>query len=254
MRKNQPIPALLAAALLSACPPLSADTVYAFGAVGDFPVAASLEREGEDLSGWYFYLSQGREILLRGKLGPDGLFRLEETDNDTMTGVFEGGVKQGRWAGLWRKNGTAAPLPFSFEENRDPPATLTGRFHCAATERDKKYHYTYQRNLALVIKQGVVRKFDAGQASISDDGDEQRCALGLGDLEQAKSEAGVLLKAGDGEECAVRILGGKNTVWVQFGGPGNDCRGTGDTMFCSPRAFWHDMVLDRRTNQCKILK
>jgi hypothetical protein len=139
----------------------------------------------------------------------------------------------------------------------------SGAYDCTVEDRDADYHYSCRRRLKLVVAGGVVKELDASRGVIGDDLDEQTCNIDLTNLKQVASEAGILLKARDdtSEEedtrCTVRIVGDKDIVWIRFGDSseeGNDCRTHGATMFCSPRAFWNDMILDRRTRNCKALR
>ncbi len=255
--------------LLYMPPPILADTVYLLGKIGDFPIGASVEQNGDKVTGYYFYYSRARQIRLDGSIKPDGTFRMEETTEGKKTGLFEGNVKQGRWSGTWSKAPGAAPLQFSMDENHDPLKNLSCSYDCTLKERDAVNRYTYQWKLKIAVSKGVVKAFDSTQESFGDDKDEQRCTIDLSDLKQVKSGLGILLKAGGGEsdnredgdadekECAVRILGNADILWVRIGDSsagGNDCRGLDSTMFCSPRAFWNDIIVDRRTQKCKALR
>jgi hypothetical protein len=257
------IPSFVAAMLVFMSQPLFADTVYLWGQVGGFPICASLEQNEAQLSGWYFYHSQARQIRLQGQVDPKGTLYMEEMSGDRKTGLFEGKVKDGRWTGTWRKTDSAAPLPFHLEENCGQLGNITRDYQCTATERVTQYHYTYQRSLTLAISNGVVKKFEATQKVHGDDQDEQMCTIDLNDLTQIASDAGLLLQFEDDDSetdagtCSVRILGDKDLLWIRFGDtsvPGNDCRSAGSTMFCSPRAFWNDIILDRRTGKCRALQ
>jgi hypothetical protein len=243
--------------------PLLADTLYLFGRIGDFSIGAFLERNEEALSGWYFYHSQARAIRLEGKIDRNGTFHMEETTGGKKTGVFEGNVKAGRWTGTWRKTAGAAPLPFRLEENHNQLKQVTGNYGCTSKERVAEHHYTYRWKLKLTIADGVVKHLEATQGAYGDDNDEQTCSIDLKDLKQVTSEVGILLKAdaddseADGKQCTVRIVGEEDTLWIRFGDSseeGNDCRGVASTMFCSPRAFWNDVILDRRTQKCRALR
>ena len=258
---------VFAAAVLSSHPVL-AETVYLFGKIGDFPVGAALERDDGKVSGWYFYQSRARLIRLEGKLGGDGSLRMDELEGSKKTGIFEGTVTQGHWTGTWRKAPGAVPLPFSLEENHRKPGDLNGNYRCEASERVAKYKYTYRWNLKLGVANGAVKKFDSTQGSYGDNKDEQTCSIDLEDLKQLplSAELGILLEAGEakdsgstgeGGRCTVRIVGNGDILWVRFGDSledGNDCRSAGSGMLCSPRAFWNDLVLDRRTQKCKAIK
>jgi len=254
---------MIAVTLFLWCSPACAERVYLFGTIGDFPVAAALDREEGTVSGWYFYQSRAKLIRLEGKIGRDGAFRMDERTDARKTGAFEGTVKQGRWAGMWRKVPGAPPLAFSLEENRDRLAGLKGEYRCELSERVARPGYTYRWNLSLALAGGAVKRLGSTQGSYWDNRDEQTCSMDLKDLKQTATEAGILLSYKDnnpGEEggrCTVRIVGGGDLLWVRFGDSsegGNDCRSAGANMLCSSRAFWNDIVLDRRTQKCKALK
>jgi hypothetical protein len=254
---------VIVAVLFLMCQPLLADTIYLFGKIGDFPIGAFLERDEENLTGWYFYHSRARQIRLEGNIDRHGTFRMEETAGGQKTGIFEGSVKQGRWTGTWRKTIGAAALLFALEENRNQMKNSTGIYDCAAQERDAQHHYTYRWKLKLAMTDGVAKELEATQGSYGDDKNEETCSIDMKDLKQIESAVGILLQAknDDSEEeakkCTVRISGDADHLWIRFGDSseeGNDCRRVGSTMFCSPRAFWNDILLDRRTQKCKALR
>jgi hypothetical protein len=250
-------------AILLLIPQISvADTTYLFGKIGTFPVGAFIERNGNSLSGWYFYKSQARLIRLEGDIDSKGAFRIRELTNYKETGIFGGSAGKGRWTGTWRKNADSKPLPFYFEENRSQVRSITGQYECAASERDAKFGYTYRWELKLSMAGGAVTKLASTQGSHGDRGEEQYCSIDLKDLQPIPSESGMLLQfrdddsGGDGTKCRVRILGDADTLWVRFGDSSdpNECRYAGSTMLCSPRAFWNDIILDRKTKKCRALK
>ena len=257
------VASLIVFILLSSSGPLLAETLYLFGRIGDFPVAAALERDDERLSGWYFYQSRAKLIRLDGRIDRGGVFRMDELTDGKKTGIFEGIAKEGRWAGMWRKTPGTASLSFSLEEARDRLTGLKGEYRCETSERVARYRYTYRWSLRLGLADGAVKRLDSAQGSYGDDKDEQACSIDLTDLKQTATETGILLSHkdnGSGEEggrCTVRIVGGGDLLWVRFGDSsedGNDCRSAGSNMLCSPRAFWNDIILDRRTQKCKALK
>jgi hypothetical protein len=141
---------------------------------------------------------------------------------------------------------------------------LQASYDCTAKERDPKFQYTYERNLKLVVTDGIVKKLAIAQgAYTADKSDDHWCNISFGDLKQVPSNVGVLLEAGeddsaeDNGKCTVRIMGNADTMWIMIGdhaGDGSDCRQAGATMYCSPRAFWNDIILDRHTRKCKALQ
>jgi hypothetical protein len=254
---------LIVTTLLIACRPIFAETTYLFGKIGDLPVSAALERGDGKLSGWYFYHSNAGQIHLEGSIDRQGAFQMEETSDGKKTGIFKGSVKEGRWTGTWQKLAGGKPLSLSLIENHNLLKNLNGEFRGTAQERVPKYRYTYKWDIKLSVIEGVVKTLESTQGSYGDNKDEQTCSIDMKDLEQVPSEVGILLqtKADDSNEddqrCTVRILGDGDTIWVRFGDAseeGNDCRSLGSNMYCSPRAFWNDLLIDRRTQKCKAIK
>lgn len=256
---------LLALGLLAPAWSACADTLHLSGSIGTYAVNADLTREGAKLDGWYFYRSQAREIRLAGSIDAQGAFRLEEHDaaSGKTTAQFEGKMQNGRWRGTWRKLAGGAPLPLLLEENHQPAAALSGDFSCEARERDTKYGFTTRWQMQLKVRAGKVQSFHAGQTAHDDrSGDEHACDIGLADLAQQSAAAGILLRArdqegGDGHDCTVRIVADAASVRVLFGDPVNpqdDCHQSGTTMYCSPRAGWSDLVIDRASRRCLPVK
>ena len=242
--------------LLSMPCPLSANTIYLFGKVGNFPVGASLEQDNEKVTGWYFYHSQAKMIRLEGRLDSGGKFHIEETADNKTTGIFEGNKKNSCWTGTWRKTAASDPLQFYLDENRKQTKNLTCTCDCLAKERVAEFGYTYRWKLKVIISDGIVKDFHAVQGAYWDTGGEQTCNIDLRDLKQDMSDAGILLRTRDAS-CRVRIIGDADTLWIVFGEiseNGKDCRQAGDTMFCGPRAFWNDILFDRHTQKCKAIK
>lgn len=62
----------------------------------------NLAREGENLSGKYFYPKVGKDLKLSGKIDTAGKFTLEETD--------ENGKKSGDWRGTWKEDRNSAGI------------------------------------------------------------------------------------------------------------------------------------------------
>ena len=78
-------------------------------------------------------------------------------------------------------------------------------------------------------------------------------------MRQERSDAGILLRAreddvsntrGGAQHCSVRVLGDEGAMVVEVDG----CKGAGDTMFCSARGNWSDLVLDRKTQVCRAIE
>ena len=238
--------------------PLDAATLYLSGTVGTAPVFVTVERNGDTIEGWYLYLKQGRQIRLDGKVDAKGSLAITEKDASTnaTTGTFEGTIAGERWNGTWLKPGGASALPFALLENRDTLLDASGHFHCATKVNASKSDYASRYSLDLALKHGNVTAFALDRTATSTDGDEQACHLGKDDLERAASASGLLLESGDERpRCTVRLLrAGDDYLYVAVGDAnedGNDCRMLEDSAFCSPRAFWTDLVVNARTSVCK---
>ena len=259
------LPATTLLAMLSANAYGQSD--YYFGKIGKFPIVVELQRDGNALSGWYFYRAQGKEIRLDGSIASDGTFHLNELADGKKTALFEGTVANGLWHGNWHKlTGSNPALPFAFEQAHDDANALDGSYTCSGKRHDSiaggQYQSDLRWNLKLAISAGRVRTFVAGQTTRMDDKSEQACSMGLADLHQQSSKVGVLLKAkadtpDEGNpECSVKVVGDADTLLVTFGDGSkadDDCRGVGNVMFCSARGGWANFVLDRHANTCKAL-
>jgi hypothetical protein len=252
---------LLLALLSLASQTLPAQRMYFFGALGRQPIAGWLDRDTNHVSGWYFHTNEARQIRIEGDIGSDGYFQLEETMNPGGRAAFLGSVMKGTWMGMWKAGPGETSAPFSFEEFRNPPTELSCAYHCSARIRDYELGTLYSWTLTLSINRGRVRKFLSVQGSRMLTGEEQQCSMSMDDMRQRPSRTGILLVVGDGESkedsvpaCSIRILANKEFVWVRFEDApdaGHDCRNIGETMYCSPRAFWNDLLIDRRTGKCR---
>jgi hypothetical protein len=251
------------AVVLCSSPPLLAETVYLFGNVGGLPIVASIDRSDGALSGWYFYRSKAQEIQIGGTIDRNGTFQMEESKGGKKTGIFKGSASQGKWAGIWQKPDGRTTLPFSMTESRDLLKNLKGDYRCALQERRAESRSTYKWDLTLSVIDGVVSTLRSIQGAYGDEKDEQTCSIDLMNVKPIPSDAGILLQAkpgqGDGgnQKCTIRILGDEDTLWIRFGdsaSEGNDCRSAGAEMYCSPRAFWNDIVIDRHTKKCRALQ
>ncbi len=262
--------ALLSTAALLAVFPSRAyalSDIY-FGSIDTYPIVVELQRDGEALSGWYFYRAHAKLIQLSGSMGRDGSFRLDELSSGKKTAAFEGHSKDGQWQGNWHAaNNAAAPLSFTFKPADAQANALDGSYACTGKRHDSTANGQYQSdlrwNLKLAVAAGRVRAFSAKQTTRMDTLVEQGCSINLGDVRQQPAAVGVLLKAqGDSDDdqahdCTVRVIANADTAIVKFGSDGtggDDCRGLGATMFCSARGGWADMVLDRKNNTCKALQ
>lgn len=119
------------------------------GTIGEgLGVRAELRREGEGLSGTYFYESVKTEIALRGRVDNQGEFTLEEFDpSGAPTGVF-----RGRWGaddtgaaeltGNWSRPDGSRSMPFTLTE---VPVEFASDLRLGSKEiREKKARPRYE--------------------------------------------------------------------------------------------------------------
>jgi hypothetical protein len=236
----------------------SAHPLYLTGEIGTFPVLLMMEQSENKLAGWYYYLRNGKEIRFEGKSEPDGGFAFDEFSLDgKKTGSFKGTIAQGEWRGSWQKADGGQPLPLSLKENTDTLSDLTAQVDCTAKVPDKKYGYLSATTFRLTASKGEVKRFAMTETSPFKD-ERTECKLSRNDLVQAKSDAGLLLKAKDNVEgalrqCTIRILATANYFYVSMGDTtevGNDCKAAGDTWFCGGRGSWPDLIVDRKRGTC----
>ena len=244
--------------------PASAHPLYLFGDIGRFPVLVMVTREGNNLSGWYLYLRQAKEIAITGKIDAAGAFTLDEFDPKThsKTARFVGTMKQGQWNGTWQKANGGVSLPFSVRESRDALTDLDGQVHCATKKTDTSAGYTFRSALDLNARRGQLSTFSLN-SSATGCGDEQSCSLHLNRLHRAQSDAGILLQTRTAmtpaglHQCSIRIVGNADYLFVQVGDAdedGNDCHGDDEMMYCSARGSWTDLVVERKTNTCRAVE
>ena len=247
----------LTAALVVCAVPAAAERLTLSGTVGTAPVLITLDDDQGKLAGWYVYLRVGKQIRLEGRRTDGGGFTLDEFTGSAKTGGFAGTVAPAGWTGVWRKAKGSPALPVALAENRQPLGDLTGTFRCKAHKTDRQFGYRYSYDLHLQVTKGTVGRLDLSQRATTKAGDDQGCALGLDDLTQMPSPAGLLLKAdgdGDRSRCTVRVIGAGDYLYVKIGDSGqggNDCHGGDAAMYCSPRSFWADMIFDRKASTCK---
>ncbi len=242
----------------------SAQPALLTGTIGKAPVMLSLTNDNGRLTGWYVYLRVGKEIRLEGTLNAGGAFALDEFPLDDpkqqkKTGVFAGTVTQGRWTGSWHKPEGGSRMNVDLSENHSTLANSNINLQCAATRTDKRFGYTYKYTLSLALANGAMRKFSLAQQSTSKSGERQGCMINLGDLKTVRSDAGFLLQTDDLAEdktqrCTIRFIEAGTYLFVQIGdvtAKENDCRGGEEVMYCSPRQYWADIIVDRKASACQ---
>jgi len=233
--------------------PAAAHPLYLTGEIGTLPVLLMVEQNGSKLSGYYYYLRNGKEIALEGKIDTaDGSFAFDEhTIGNPKTGSFKGTVAQGQWRGTWQKPDGSQLLTFTLQENTDALTGLSTQVDCTAKLADKKFGYIAATTFRLTATKGEVKRFSMAVTSPFKD-ERLDCKLRREDMVQVKSDAGLLLEAKDNVEgalrrCAVRILATANHFYVSV----DDCKAANETWFCGGHASWTDLIVDRKQGTCK---
>lgn len=240
-------------AIVSGFSPAAADPLYLTGEIGTFPVLLMLDQDGPRLNGWYYYLRNGKEIKLQGKIDTgNGEFTIDEfTLDGTRTGTFKGTAAKGEWHGTWQKAGDTQTLALNLKENTDTLKDLTTQVDCTARLPDRKYGFIAATTLHLTAAKGEVKRFSMTLTSPFKD-ERLDCKINRSDLVQVNSDAGLLLKAKDNVEsathtCAIRILGTASHFYVSV----DDCKAANnDHWFCGGHATWTDLIVDRKRGTC----
>ena len=251
------LPCALTVALVACAAPATAERLTLSGTVGTAPVLVTLDDDQDKLAGWYVYLRVGKQIRLEGRRTDGGGFTLDEFAGSARTGGFAGTMTPAGWTGVWRKAEGSPALPVALAENRQPLDGLSGTFRCTAHKADRQFGYRYSYALHLQVAKGTVGRLDLSRRATTKAGDDQGCALGLGDLTQVPSAAGLLFMTEGqvaGPRCTVRVLAAGAYLYFKIGDSGQDgnaCHGGAAAMYCSPRSFWTDMIFDRKTSACR---
>lgn len=136
---------------------------------------------------------------------------------------------------------------------------LTTDVVCTAHKSDRRFGYRYRYDVTLSVLRGSVRRFKLSQRATSKYGDDQGCDIGLDSLKQEADDDTILLRTTTANSlekpgCTIRIVADRKQIRIQIGDAaeqGNDCRGSDGEMYCSPRSFWADMIVDRKTAACR---
>lgn len=255
----------LALVVLATIAPAQAEPLYLSGTVGKAPVLVTVERKGSEVSGWYLYLRHGKQIRLEGNVEANGALTLREYSpgGSAVTANFSGTVRGTTWSGTWKAVRGQAPVAFALNENLGMPVAWNGNFSCSGRQVDGELGWTFTQSMKVSLARGNVTRLEASHSAVSLDGDEQLCGIKLGDMDRTASRTGVLFRAkgdtpgSEGGHCSVRLVAIGDYLYLQMGDfteDGNDCRSSGDTMYCTPRGNWNDLILNRKTGACTMVQ
>lgn len=238
-----------------------AQPILLSGTIGKAPVFLDLDRTGDTVSGWYFYLKLGKQIRLDGKLNPSGLFDIQEYTpaTNSRTGNLKGRIKDGHWTGTWTDAAGKRPSAIAFDDVRGTLKNADGRLRCTVRAKDADFGTRTKQSLDLTLKAGRVKALSLNLDEKIDGSDKQSCQLDLTDLKQVPATVGILLRArrdrsGSEHHCSVRLFTAGDYLVTRIGDSSqenDDCR---ETQFCTPRAFWLGLVVNRQTQVCKQVK
>ncbi len=238
-----------------------AQPILLSGTIGKAPVFLDLDRTGDTVSGWYFYLKAGKQIRLDGKLNPNGLFDIQEytASTNSRTGSFKGRIKDSHWSGTWTDAAGKRSTGIVFDEVRGTLKNADGRLRCAVRARDTDFGTRTKESLDLTLKAGRVKALNLSLVEKTQGGEAQSCRLDLSDLKQVPTPVGILLHArGDRpsseHHCSVRLFAAGDYLVTRIGDSSqenDDCRAA---QFCTPRTFWLGLVVNRQTQVCKQVK
>lgn len=241
-----------------------AQPILLAGTIGKAPVLLELDGNGDTLSGWYTYLKVGKQIRLEGKVDHNGFFAMDEhaADTNSRTGALAGRAKDGHWTGTWKNAAGQKKLPVAFDVVKGRLKGVSGRFKCTTKRNDPQFGSRYTHSIELTLNNGQVKALAMKRAERSSGGEKQSCAIGSGQLRQVPARVGILLRAKAdrteaGPHCTIRIYGAGDYLVIKTGNPsqsGDECRAAGNEMFCSPRSFWADMIVNRKTQGCKSVE
>ncbi|MDR3527432.1 MAG: hypothetical protein P4L57_09140 [Rhizomicrobium sp.] len=229
----------------------AAEPITLSGSIGGKAVFFDVNRNGDTVSGWYFYLKAGQQIRLDGKIDHHGFFDIQEYSaaSNSRTGALGGRIKDGHWAGKWNSAGGQAPRTLSLDPLKDNLKTANGRYHCIARRQDDDFGTALNHSLDLTLAKGRVTGLALSRSQHTGDEAPQRCALTARDLKQIPARVGIALRTRrDGGRCTLTILGAGDYLVVRPGAAGEDCRA--GTKFCTKDAFWTPLVLNRKTGRC----
>lgn len=238
----------------------NAEPIELYGTIGGKPVFLDLNHNGDTVSGWYFYLKQGKQLRLEGKLSPKGVFDLQEytPSDNSRSGGFHGRVKDDQWSGTWKNAAGKGTRPVAFAPIKGSLKDADGRYRCTAKRKDTSIGFSLSHSVDLTLAKGRVKGLTLARRIRSDGDQPQSCTLTARDLKQVSAPVGIEMRARtEASHCTLRIVSAGDYLLIRPGQAnqsGDDCRAAGKTRFCSSNAFWSDLVVNRKTQVCKSVE
>lgn len=249
---------LLAGLLLAGV--ANAEPIELYGTIGGKPVFLDMNHNGDTVSGWYYYLKQGKQQRLEGKLSPKGFFDIQEytPSDNSRSGSFRGRVRDGQWSGSWKNAAGKGARPVAFAPIKGSLKEADGRYRCIARRKDTSIGFSLIHKLDLSLAKGRVKGLALSRRTHSDGDQAQSCTLTARDLKQVSAPVGIEMRArAEASHCTLRIVSAGDYLLIRPGQAnqsGDDCRAAGKTHFCTPNAFWSDLVVNRKTQACKSVE
>ena len=121
----------------------------------DIPVAMTLNKTGQSISGEMLYKKVGKPIDLIGNIDDAGTISLQETVDGEITGYYEGQIVDRIFTGLWKSADEKTSFDFSMNISDKDFNTFvkkdldilkyTGLYEIKPKEgQDADYHYTFE--------------------------------------------------------------------------------------------------------------
>ena len=120
----------------------------------DIPVAMTLNKNGQNLSGQMLYKKVGQPIELNGTIDDAGTISLKESIDDEITGYYEGQIIDNVFHGIWQSGDKKRSFDFSMNASdkdfnsfvkKKEILKYTGLYEIKPAEgRDADYHYMFE--------------------------------------------------------------------------------------------------------------
>ncbi len=181
------------------------------GAIGESRIQMNLERNGNNLSGTYFYIKIGKELKISGTINKDGNFILTETAPT--------GAKTGEFKGLWSKDAETDSLTLNGTWT-NPQASKTLDFYLGEqmiylTNGAKLTPKVFTENNKAKLFEITVEYPELSGVSIQTASKFNEIAKSLAMNEAAKFRKDLLAQTAEDLKF-IKETGGQNTVDISY--------------------------------------